>query len=190
MTIEDIKTALKTALKAGSGNLDDLDALLERAKEDIEALKQEEKRKEAERKAKEDAARKQEEERKKKRGNEIAAMANRVLEDKATDADVAMVLTAYLRGRGITEITVDPSVVDVAFSITEEDWANIEKLIEKIANMDIITSNILGNKPSESSVSAAKTAKDIKAETSTSKEPTSTDFDDAVDRFLKDLGIR
>ena len=79
--------ALQKALDKGSGNLDDLENLLKRAQQDIQKAKDEEK-------ARQEAAAK-------KRGEEIAALANRLLNDKITDDDAAAVLNTWLRGRGV-----------------------------------------------------------------------------------------
>ena len=111
-----ILTALQKALAGGSGTLDDLDALLDRAKADIVKAKEEAAAKaEADRKAKElDKA---------KRAQRIADLANRLLEDKLTDDDVAMVFESYLKSNGMDVKVTAESVREGVKNSAELDQA-------------------------------------------------------------------
>lgn len=81
-----IVISLKDALERGTGSLDDLAALLDTARKDVTTAIEEEKRK-----AEED---------KKRRGEEAAKFANRMLQEKITDEDAAMVINLWLKCRG------------------------------------------------------------------------------------------
>ena len=129
-----VKYALEKALSSGEGDLDELIALLERATSDLQAVKQEEedkkRRKEEAFKAKEAEIKRKQEEEKKKHGNEIAAMANNVLNETVTNEDLALVLTAYFHGRGIKNVTVTPDLIEAAFEPSTIDLSGVEKLVD------------------------------------------------------------
>ena len=78
-----IVDGLQKALANGSGTLDDLENLLNRAKQDIAKAKEEQ------------------EKEIKVRGLKVAEMANRILEDKTTDDDCAYVINSWMRAKGI-----------------------------------------------------------------------------------------
>lgn len=125
-----ILTALQKALAGGSGTLDDLDALLDRAKADIVKAKEEAAAKaEADRKAKElDKA---------KRAQRIADLANRLLEDKLTDDDVAMVFESYLKSNGMDVKVTAEAVREGVKNSNEMDQAmkELADAFEELLNM-------------------------------------------------------
>ena len=151
-----ILTALQKALAGGSGTLDDLDALLDRAKADIVKAKEEAAAKaEADRKAKEmDKA---------KRAQRIADLANRLLEDKLTDDDVAMVFESYLKSNGMDVKVTAESVREGVKNSAELDQAmkELTDAFEELFNL--------------------KNAKKV------TKKP--VDPDDAIGNFLKRMGL-
>lgn len=151
-----ILTALQKALAGGSGTLDDLDALLDRAKADIVKAKEEAAAKaEADRKAKElDKA---------KRAQRIADLANRLLEDKLTDDDVAMVFESYLKSNGMDVKVTAESVREGVKNSAELDQA-MKELTEAFEELFELKN---AKKPAKKSV----------------------DPDDAIGDFLKRMGL-
>ena len=89
-----IIASLMDALRNGNGDLDELAILMDHVKEDIADAKKEQ---EAQEQAKKEAERKE----LIKRGEKIAEMATRVLENKTTAEDVAVVFESYLKAQGI-----------------------------------------------------------------------------------------
>lgn len=110
MTQDKIIDGLLKALQNGKGDLDELEELLDRAKTDVAEAK------ETERKAKEEA--------RNKRGQDIAEMATRYLNDQLTAADVANVLNAFFGSRG------------VKVKFTPNDLEQMAKLIDTDAISD------------------------------------------------------
>lgn len=150
-----IMEGLTRALSQGTGDLNDLENLLKRAQADIEIVRQEEAKAkaEAEERAKKDKA---------KRANDVAAMANRVLEGHPTADDVALVLQAYLNDNGIN-VQVTAEAVANGIKDAHEVSAQFNELMKQ---MD----NLFNTKP--------------KSETK------KTSTEDAIDKFLRDMGIR
>ena len=203
-----VKYALEKALSSGEGDLDELIALLERATSDLQAVKQEEedkkRRKEEAFKAKEAEIKRKQEEEKKKRGNEIAAMANNVLNETVTNEDLALVLTAYFHGRGIKNVTVTPDLIEAAFEPSTIDLSGVEKLVDNWLddpkNKSMIDDLLKVFREVEYPESKpAPKAKDIpaayKTEATTAgfcPRPSSKEnkkLDSALDDFFKQLGI-
>ena len=149
-----IMEGLTRALSQGTGDLDDLENLLKRAQADIEVARQEEARAkaEAEERAKKDKA---------KRANDIAAMANHVLEGHPTSDDVALVLQAYLNDNGIN---IQVSAEAVADSVKSANEVSM-RFSTLMKQMD----NLFNNK---------------------TKTKSETSPEDAIDKFLRDMGIR
>jgi len=102
-TQKEIMNALLGALEKGDGDLSDLDALMDKVKKDI-----------AEAKAEEAARKEKEEAELKARGEKIAEMATRVLNDKATDEDVALVMESYMHNLGMKDAKVSAKEVQAA----------------------------------------------------------------------------
>ena len=127
-----IQAALQRALANGTGTLDDLDALLDRAKSDILKAKEEAR-------AKEEAAKKAAEAEKLKRGDEIAKLANRLLQGEPTDEDVALVLEIYLKSKGLTDVQVSAEMirdsVDEGQKRSEELSQALNELAEAFAEL-------------------------------------------------------
>ena len=145
-TKQDIIDCLLKALEQGNGDLDELDRLMDHAKEDIAKAKEIEKA---------EQARKEAEQR--KRGEAIAEMATRVLNDQATGADLALVMESYMHARGMKDAKV-----------TEADVMNATLTAEKTANMfdDLLKAfNALGSalesKPTTAKVPNKRTSDDI-----------------------------
>ena len=137
-----IMEGLTRALAQGTGDLNDLENLLKRAQADIEVARQEEAKAkaEAEERAKKDKV---------KRANDVAAMANRVIEGHPSADDVALVLQAYL----------NDSIKDA-----HEVSAQFGQLMKQMNNL------LFNTKPKS--------------------EPVKTNPEDAIDKFLRDMGIR
>jgi hypothetical protein len=98
-TQKEIVNGLLDALKLGNGDLGDLDALIDHVKKDIAEAKVEEARKEKDLEA---------------RGKKIADMATRVLNDEATEADVALVMESYMHNLGIKDAKISAKDVQDA----------------------------------------------------------------------------
>jgi poly-gamma-glutamate capsule biosynthesis protein CapA/YwtB (metallophosphatase superfamily) len=159
--------ALQKALSKGSGSLDDLDSLLSSAKADIAAAKEEEK------KQKEAAA--------KKRGEDIAALANRLLEDEITDDDCAYVMNAWLRTHGIKRAAFTgkdlKDIMTASQNSAVESFINedLSKLLDECANS---IHNWLQDLDKETNKKPAPQPK---------KDPSA---DDVINDFLKSFGLR
>lgn len=153
-----IMEGLSRALAQGSGDLNDLENLLKRVQQDIEKAKAEEE--EAKRKAAAEAeeARKRAEA---KRGQEIAQLANRLLDNKPTAGDVAFVLEAYLKNHGIN-IHVTSDAVE----------AGANTLDTSINNLVGWFNDFLDSNNSKDKVMAEATP------------------DERIDRFLRNMGLR
>lgn len=154
--------ALQKALDKGSGNLDDLENLLKRAQQDISKAKEEEK-------AKQEAAAK-------RRGEEIAALANRMLNGKVTDDDAAMVINAWLRGRGVEGKGLTGKDLAEIFDSSEE---KINQINEDLANM--------WNSLEQSVKDFYDTLNDKNKKCECKKDP---DPNKVINDFLKSFGLR
>ena len=123
-TKQEIIERLIASLENGNGDLADLDELMDKAKEDIAAAKQAE----ADEKARKEAEFT-------KRGEEIAEMATRVLNDKATEADVAMVMESYMHSIGLKDAKVSPDEVRSAKEAAEKASSALGTLIDLIGDL-------------------------------------------------------
>ena len=121
---QEIIERLIASLENGKGDLADLDLLMDKAKEDIAAAKKAEA---------EERARKEKEQI--KRGEEIAEMATRVLQDKATEADVAMVMESYMHSIGLKDAKVSPDEVRNAKEAAEKASSALGTLIDLIGDL-------------------------------------------------------
>lgn len=205
-----VKYALEKALSSGEGDLDELIALLQRATSDLQSVKQEEedkkRREEEARKAKEAEIKRKQEEEKKKRGNEIAAMANNVLNETVTDEDLALVLTAYFHGRGIKNVTITPDLIEATFEPSTINISGVQKLVDNWLDdpknksmIDDLLKVFREVEYPESKPEPKPKAKDIpaayKTEATTAgfyPRPSSKEnkkLDSALDDFFKQLGI-
>lgn len=157
---------LQKALVNGSGNLDDLEKLLKRAQADVVQAKEDAKVAEA------------------KRGQEIAELANRILEGKTTDADAALVLNTWLRAKGLngapfTAEDLKKIFVDGTFeAIAKPKYTNtqVQKALKDLVN------NI-----SSFVEHLNTTSDDVKK--APEKKKTEQDPDDVISRFLRDFGL-
>lgn len=122
-TLEDIVKALTGALEQGEGDLDDLDSLLTKVKADIVAAKKAE-----------EEAKKEEEAALIKRGEAIAAMATRVLENKVTDDDVAMVMEAYLKGKGFKNLKISGAEVAEAMTAALDMQKHLDEFVHALGD--------------------------------------------------------
>ena len=121
---QEIIERLIASLKNGEGDLADLDRLMDNAKQDIADAKKAEAEERA-RKQKEEAV----------RGEEIAEMATRVLNDKATEADVAMVMESYMHSIGLKDAKVSPDEVRSAKEAAEKASSALGTLIDLIGDL-------------------------------------------------------
>ena len=150
-TKDTIVSALTGALEHGDGDWNDLLELMERAKADIEEAKA------AEEKAA--AAKREAEEREYvRRGEAIAEMATRVLENKATEADIAMVMNAYLAGKSIK---IQVSADDVKDAMNSAD--NLSKHLEILLDgfQDLLGAFVSKEKPKCEKKCTKQSADDI-----------------------------
>ena len=146
--------ALLGALEKGEGDLADLEALMDRVKKDIVEAKAEE----AARKEKEAAELKA-------RGEKIAEMATRVLNDKATEADVALVMESYMHNLGMKDAKISAKDVQTAKEAADRT----------IGSLDIVL-NALGDLFAIDEKPKARSAKD-----------TAKSADDVLNEFLKTI---
>jgi len=165
MTQNTIIEALQRALTQGSGSLDDLEALMDKAKADIAKAKQEEKE------AKE-AARKAAEADKLKRGEKIAELATRLLDEEPTEEDVAYVLQVYFKSKGIEAEVTAESIRD-GMDVKAELDKNLDELCDALGEL------FEALVPDKSKKSAAKPTAKSKAKTA----------DDVINDFLRSHGL-
>lgn len=158
MTQDKIIDGLLKALQNGKGDLDELDKLLDRAKTDIAAAK------EAERKAQEEAMA--------KRGQNIAEMATRYLNDELTAEDTANVMNSFFGSRGV-KVKFTPDELEQMAKPVDAKVLNAE--LDKAIDDFISLFADLGNK-SKKSKPAAKPAPDRSA-------------DDVIADFLRKAGL-
>lgn len=97
-----------------------------------------------------------------KRANDITAMANHVLEGHPTADDVALVLQAYLNDNGIN-IQVSAEVVADSVKSANEVSMRFDTLMKQMNNL---------------------------FNTKAKSEPEKMSPEDAIDKFLRDMGIR
>ena len=123
-TKQEIIERLIASLEHGDGDLDELDKLMDKAKQDIDLAKQaeveEKKRKEQETV---------------KRGEAIAEMATRVLNDKATEADVAMVMESYMHSLGMKDAKVSADEVREAKETAEKAANTMGDLLNALGGL-------------------------------------------------------
>lgn len=169
-----IMDALQKALANGSGTLDDLEGLLKRAQEDVTKAKEEEKARKAV------AAQ--------KRGEEIAAIANRLLEEKPTDDDCAYMVNAWMKAHGYDGDKLTGKDLNDIFINTETASKKIQKdldtAINELADSLVDWAKALG-------IDVEKATVDTKPATKPAPKSTKDiDADDVIDDFLKSFGLR
>ena len=149
-TQKEIVHALLTALEKGDGDLSDLETLLDRVKKDIAEVKAEEARKEKDLEA---------------RGKKIADMATRVLNDEATEADVALVMESYMHNLGLKDAKVSAKDVQDAKAAADRTMSSLDVVLNALGDLFAIDEE-----------PKARPAKD-----------TSKSADDVLNEFLKTL---
>ena len=158
MTQDKIIDGLLKALQNGKGDLDELDKLLDRAKTDIAEAK------ETERKAQEELMA--------KRGQNIAEMATRYLNDELTAEDTANVMNSFFGSRGV-KVKFTPDELEQMAKPVDTKVLN-EELDKAIDDLISLFADI-GNK-SKKSKPAAKPTVDRSA-------------DDVIADFLRKAGL-
>ena len=141
-TQKEIMNALLGALEKGEGSLSDLEALMDRVKKDI-----------AEAKAEEKARKEKEEADMKARGDKIAAMATRVLNDKATEADVAIVMESYMHNLGMKDAKISAKDVQSAKEAADRASSALDVVLEALHD-------VFGTDP-KSKAQSTKNADDV-----------------------------
>lgn len=107
-----IITSLLAALRDGNGDFDELNELLDHVKADIaDAKKEQEEQEKAKREAERQAYL--------KRGEQIAEIATRVLENKTTEEDLAVVFESYLKAQGIEGKVTAQDITEAMTSANE-----------------------------------------------------------------------
>ena len=142
-TQKEIMNALLDALKMGEGDLSDLDALMDKVKKDIAAAKAEE----AARKEKEAAELKA-------RGEKIAEMATRVLNDKATEADVALVMESYMHNLGMKDAKISAKDVQDAKAAADRATGAFDVVLNAL-------NDVFGMDPKPKAQTTNKSADDV-----------------------------
>lgn len=163
-----ITEALQKALVHGSGSLDDLAALLKRAQADVEQAK-----KDQEREIQEAAA--------KKRGEEVAALANRMLEGKTTDEDAAEVLNIWLNARGLKGKPFTAASMQEIFELASDSKPNNKSTKSEIDNaLDQFINQL------------DKLAEEINSKYNNKKPAAKpkADPDDVINDFLRSMGLK
>ena len=120
-TQKEIMNALLGALEKGEGDLADLETLMDRVKKDI-----------AEAKAEEKARKEKEAADLKARGDKIAAMATRVLNDQATEADVALVMESYMHNLGMKDAKISAKDVQSAKEAADRASSALDVVLEAL----------------------------------------------------------
>lgn len=166
MTQKTIIEALQKSLTQGSGSLDDLANLLKRAQADIEDAKREEA----------EAAAKAEE----KRADNIAQIATRLLNNKLTAADMALIMNSFYGSRGLQEIWTADGIETLVTECDKKD-KEVNDAAEKVANELVDLFKTLF----DIDVEDVKVERKKPAAKSKSKDP-----DDVIDNFLKSFGLK
>ena len=146
--------ALLGALEKGDGDLSTLDALMDRVKKDIAEAKAEEKARKEKEAAELNA-----------RGKKIADMATRVLNDEATEADVALVMESYMHNLGMKDAKVSAKDVQEAKAAADKATNALDVVLEALDDLFSL---------------------DEKPKPKTAKQPTRS-ADDVLNEFLKTL---
>lgn len=141
-TQKEIMNALLGALEKGEGSLSDLEALMDRVKKDI-----------AEAKAEEAARKEKEAAELKARGEKIAEMATRVLNDKATEADVALVMESYMHNLGMKDAKISAKDVQDAKAAADRATGAFDVVLNAL-------NDVFGMDP-KSKAQATKSADDV-----------------------------
>ena len=123
-TQKEIMNALLGALEKGDGDLSDLEALMDRVKKDI-----------AEAKAEEKARKEKEAADLKARGDKIAAMATRVLNDQATEADVALVMESYMHNLGMKDAKISAKDVQSAKEAADRASSALDVMLDALSDV-------------------------------------------------------
>ena len=123
-TQKEIMNALLGALEKGEGSLSDLEALMDRVKKDI-----------AEAKAEEKARKEKEAADLKARGDKIAAMATRVLNDQATEADVALVMESYMHNLGMKDAKISAKDVQNAKEAADRASSAFDVVLDALSDV-------------------------------------------------------
>ena len=172
MDQQTIMYKLQEALAKGSGGLDELDALLTRAKADIVTAKREE----------EERVRLETEE----RGRRVADVATRMLNYELTSEDVAFILNGFFSSRNLKAVWTAADVDEVLNNCRKDEKAiaksasstvDWDKAAEELATgISDIISDLLGGAKKEEQKTVNKTNTNGKA-------------DDIINNFLKKFGL-
>lgn len=166
-TQNDIVKSLIIALQNGNGNLDDLDTLMNNVKRDILAAKEAEIQA-----AKEKAAAEQV-----KQGEKIAAMATRVLEEKTTAEDLAMVFQSFMRANGYKDATMSAEEIEEGMGMAKEITKHFRSFVDVLGDLFDFTSDDVKVE--------AKAKKPVSVTTAAAKKERTAD--DILNEFLRTL---
>ena len=151
--------ALKRALDNGEGDLDDLENLLNRAHADIATVRAEEQKRKQQQ---EDA-----------RVAAITDLANRLLDNKTTSADVALVYNGYLTAQG-KKATMTADSIEAGCKFAND----LAAILDQVG----VTLDNIFNDTKEPTVKQSELAV-----ADNECEKTSNDADEIIARFLKTL---
>lgn len=177
---------LQKALANGTGDLDDLDALLVKAREDIEATK----KAEAEAKAAAEAKAKKDRE-EAERGQRIAQMATRMINGELSNADVAMVLNQAFKQADMPEVWTGESVHELLQQCKDtEPTKKVEKpvLKKERVNEAVDALDELAKALADLFHIDTKDIKGAKINVRENGKP-AKDPDAVINKFLKDFGL-
>ena len=149
-TKQEIIERLIASLEHGDGDLDELDKLMDKAKQDIDLAKQAE----AEEK-------KRKEQETVKRGEAIAEMATRVLNDKATEADVAMVMESYMHNLGMKDAKVSADEVREAKETAEKAANTMGDLLNALGGLAKVFDPDFNKEPRTITKKPSRSADDV-----------------------------
>ena len=177
----DQKTIVDGLLKAlanGSGTLDNLDELLDRAKNDIATAKQEEI--EAQKKA---AAEKEAQAKAQARGKMVADLATRVLHDETTDKDCAYVINSWARKNGFKDAGFTAQDMREIFESVQSTRKETDKVVKEFE--DILSEFCKSLESFDDKHNMPKYEGKKPAAMSKKNDP-----EDVIDNFLKTFGLR
>ena len=179
-----IVKGLREALTNASGSLDDLNALLKKAQEDVAQAKKDEAA--AKEKAKAD------------RGNKVAQLATRLLNSELTDDDMAFVMNTFYAQKGLQPVW-DAAGIGVLTASSTKAADDLDQKTEKVVDeLADFFEKWLGVEIDRDKVKTEtkvnKNGSSVKAEyravaDGTKVDKNKKDPDDVIRKFLQDFGL-
>lgn len=169
--------ALQKALANGTGSLDDLDQLLSKARADIEQAK------------KDEAA--AAEKAKREKGDKVAELATRILNDNMTAEDMAFVMNTWFVQNGLRDMWTAENINDLMCDCNKKTDECVKEAKEAINDLSKFLNDIFGIHvdPSDINIKIESDLKPKKKAAPQLNTKPKTDPDDVINDFLKKFGL-